>query len=86
MSKGHVHTVFLTRRQQAERYQRSVRTIERWGDDPELGYPPETDINGHLLRRLSDLEVWERKRAAVAAANRDLLRRQRTGQPATSST
>ena len=59
-------TVFLTRRQQASRYQRSVRTIERWGDDPELGYPPEIDINGHRLRRESDLERWERERAAVA--------------------
>lgn len=75
-------TVFLTRRQQASRYQRSVRTIERWGDDPELGYPPEIDINGHRLRRKSDLERWERERAAVAAANRTILRKHRSGQPA----
>jgi hypothetical protein len=73
-------TVFLTRRQQASRYQRSILTIERWGDDPELAYPPEIDVNGHRLRRESDLELWERERAAVAAANR--ARKQRTGQPA----
>ena len=75
-------TVYLTRRQQAGRYQRTVRTIERWGDDPELGYPPEIDINGRRLRRKSDLEQWERERAAVAAANRTILRKHRSGQPA----
>ena len=74
--------VFLTRRQQAGRYQRSIRTIERWGDDAELGYPAEIDINGHKLRREFDLELWERERAAVAAANRAILRKQRTAQSA----
>jgi hypothetical protein len=74
--------IYLTRRQQGQRYQCSTRTIARWGEDPRLGYPPEIDANGRRLRRLSDLEAWERGRAAVAAANRDLLRRQRTGRPA----
>ena len=75
---------YLTRKHQAERYARSVRTIERWGYDDGLGYPPEIDINGHFLRRLSDLERWERERAALAAANRALLRKQRTGHSAVS--
>jgi hypothetical protein len=82
---SNIDTVFLTRRQQARRYQRSIRTIERWGDDPELGYPPEIDINGHRLRRESDLQRWERERAAVAATNRAILRKQRSGQPAVPS-
>jgi hypothetical protein len=58
---------YLSRRKQAERYDKSNKTIERWGDDPALGYPPEIDINGRKFRKLSDLEVWERKRAAIAA-------------------
>jgi hypothetical protein len=59
---------FLSRRQQSERYGKSTKTIERWGADPSLGYPPEIDINGHRFRALSELQAWERKRAAVAKA------------------
>jgi hypothetical protein len=58
---------YLSRRKQAERYDKSIKTIERWGDDPALGYPPEIDINGRKFRKLSDLEAWERQRAAIAA-------------------
>lgn len=53
---------YLSRRAQAERYGRSVRTIERWGENPQLALPPEFDINGHKFRSLSALERWERKR------------------------
>jgi hypothetical protein len=62
--------VYLTRRQQAKRYARSVRSIERMGDDPTLGFPPEIDVNGHKLRWLPALEVWERERAVVAASKK----------------
>jgi hypothetical protein len=59
----------LSRRQQARRYNDcNVKTIERWGNNPALGYPPEIDINGRKYRKLSELEAWERKRAAVAKA------------------
>jgi hypothetical protein len=57
---------FLSRRQQAQRYGKSVRTVECWGDDPSLGFPPEIDIRGHKFRALSKLEAWERARARVA--------------------
>jgi hypothetical protein len=59
---------FLSRRQQADRYGKCIKTIERWGDDPSLNFPAEVDTNGHKFRALSKLETWERKRAAVAAA------------------
>jgi hypothetical protein len=52
---------YLSRRAQAERYGRSIRTIERWGEDPRLELPAEIDINGRKLRPLSQLELWERK-------------------------
>jgi hypothetical protein len=58
---------FLTRRQQSERYNCCTKTIERWTENPTLGFPPEIDINGRRLRKLSDLEGWERKRAEIAA-------------------
>jgi hypothetical protein len=53
---------YLSRRKQAERYEKSVRTIERWGEDPDLDYPAELDVNGRKMRALSALERWERKR------------------------
>jgi hypothetical protein len=53
---------FLTRRQQARRYNKSLRTIERWGLDPEMGLPPEYNFNGHFHREESELETWERAR------------------------
>jgi len=75
-------TIFLTRRQQARRYGVSTRTIDRWSDDDNLGLPAEIDIAGRKYRKLSELETWERARATIAAANRTILRKQRTGQPA----
>jgi hypothetical protein len=75
-------TIFLTRRQQARRYGVSTRTIDRWSDDYNLGLPAEIDIAGRKYRNLADLETWERARAAIAAANRAILRKHRSGQPA----
>ena len=60
----------------------STRTIDRWSDDDNLGLPAEIDIAGRKYRKLSELETWERARATIAAANRTILRKQRTGQPA----
>jgi hypothetical protein len=59
---------YLSRQAQARRYDKSVRTIERWGRDPDLEYPDEIEINGRYLRPLSKLERWEQKRAASAAS------------------
>jgi hypothetical protein len=58
---------FLSRREQARRYNDcSVKTIERWGQNPKLNFPSEYDINGRKFRKLSELEAWERVRAAIA--------------------
>jgi hypothetical protein len=58
---------FLTRRAQAERYTKSVRTIERWGRDPKMGMPREYDFNGLPHREEGELEAWERSRVALSA-------------------
>jgi hypothetical protein len=55
---------FLTRRRQAQRYGKSVRTIERWGIDPKMNMPPEYDFNGVKARIEDELESWERGRVA----------------------
>ena len=61
---------FLSRSQQAQRWSVSKRSIERWGEDVELGLPAEIEINGRHYRRLSELEAWERSRAVAAATRR----------------
>jgi hypothetical protein len=55
---------FLSRRDQADRYGKSVRTIERWGEDPEMGMPVEYDFHGLKARAEDELETWERSRVA----------------------
>jgi hypothetical protein len=49
----------------AERYNTRTRTIERWREQPELGFPPGIDINGRIYRKLSDLIAWEKQRATT---------------------
>ncbi len=61
---------FLSRSQQARRWSVSKRSVERWGEDDQLGLPPEIEINGRHYRKLSDLESWERSRAVAAATKR----------------
>ena len=58
---------FLSRSQQAKRWSVSKRSVERWGEDEELGLPPEIEINGRHYRKLSELEAWERARAIATA-------------------
>jgi hypothetical protein len=53
---------WLTRRQQAERWGVSVRTVERRSKDQKLGLPPEMEINKRWFRALSKIEAWERAR------------------------
>ncbi len=61
---------FLSRSQQAQRWSVSKRSVERWGEDEDLGLPPEIEINGRHYRKLSELEAWERSRAVAAATKR----------------
>jgi hypothetical protein len=70
------HDQYLSRRTQAERYDKNIRTIARWGLDPRLGYPREYDLNGRPARKLSELEAWERSRAAPDHAARRRARRE----------
>jgi hypothetical protein len=44
----------------------SVRSLSRWDADPALGFPPPIWIRDRKYRRISELEKWERKRAARA--------------------
>jgi hypothetical protein len=57
---------WLSRRAQAERYGKDIKTIKRWGRDPKMKMPPEHDFNGPH-RAEDELEVWERSRVASSA-------------------
>ena len=61
---------FLTRQQQAKRWSKSVRTVKRWGEDPEMDLPPEYDFNGRPHREETELTTWERSASASSAASR----------------
>ena len=59
---------FLTRREQAKRYGKSTKTIQRWGDDPAMAMPPEYLFRGLPHREESELEQWERSRVGASVA------------------
>ena len=46
------------------RYGVCSRTVERWMENPELGFPAAVWINKRRYFRVAELERWERERAA----------------------
>ena len=58
---------YLPGPQTARRYGVSNRTISRWEQDPNLGFPPPMIVNGHKFHPLDDLEAWEKSRAAPSS-------------------
>ena len=48
----------------ARRYGVNLRTLPRWDADPDLNFPKPIKIRNRRYRRLQDLVVWERTRAA----------------------
>jgi hypothetical protein len=57
---------FLPDRRVAERYGVSVRTLARWDEVPELGFPPPTYIRARKYRSVELLQRFERNRTALA--------------------
>jgi hypothetical protein len=64
---------YLTRQAQAVRYDKDVKTIIRWGQNPAMGMPPEIDLNGRKHREEDALIRWERSRIAKTAQSTALL-------------
>jgi hypothetical protein len=74
---------YLPKPKVAERYRTTSRTVDRWRDDPELGFPAPLDINGFKYWSIPELIEWERLRAARGASPQPargiaLQRRERT--------
>jgi len=56
------------RRQTAQQFGRSVRTIERWEQDPELGFPKAIQINGRNYDSCRKINEFKRQQAERARA------------------
>jgi hypothetical protein len=52
----------------AERYNVSTRTLTRWDQIPDLGFPPPVYIRDRRYRELAKLELWDRLNSRKAAA------------------
>jgi hypothetical protein len=60
--------VLIAERRVAERYGVNWRTLWRWDERPELGFPPVIKIGTRRFRALAALEEWDRRNARKAAA------------------
>jgi hypothetical protein len=59
---------FLSRQEQAARYNVSVKSIQRWGEDPRMQMPKEYVFHRQMRRREDELEEWERSRVTTSTA------------------
>jgi hypothetical protein len=55
----------------AERYDVSVRTLERWDENLDLGFPPPVYILRRRYRDISKLDAWDRANARKVADPRN---------------
>ena len=63
---------YLTESQAAARYCVNPRTLRRWDENPEIGFPPPVLVRKRRFREVAGLEAWERQQAAQATAQRHL--------------
>ena len=54
------------------------KTLQRWDNRPELGFPPAIWINGRKYRNLSALRAWEQAMARKVAASPQLRKAKAT--------
>jgi hypothetical protein len=62
--------VLISDRRVAERYDVCTRTLARWDETPDLGFPPPIYIKDRRYRELARLEEWDRANARKAASAR----------------
>jgi hypothetical protein len=59
--------VLLSDRLVAERYDVTVRTLERWDEKPDLGFPPAVRIRRRRYREIDKLDAWDAANARRVA-------------------
>ena len=52
----------------AGRYGKSIRSLDRWLDDPRMGFPHPVYLGRMRFWRVADLEAWEAEQARRAPA------------------
>jgi hypothetical protein len=55
--------LLLADRLVAERYDVTVRTLERWDEKPHLGFPPAVYVRRRRFREIEKLDAWDRANA-----------------------
>jgi hypothetical protein len=59
---------YLSKAGIALRYDITIRTVDRWKDDPRLDFPaPDLVINHREYRKVTTMEKWERRRSIASA-------------------
>lgn len=58
---GHVSPIseYMPARLVAARYALTIRSIDRWTEDPRKGFPPPVYLGRMRFWRVADLEAWE---------------------------
>jgi hypothetical protein len=54
------------RRETAQQFGKTTRTLERWERDPELGFPKAIKINGMKYDAVRKLQQWKRDRETAS--------------------
>lgn len=64
---------YLPQKQVTSRYRRSSKTLSRWSDDPEVGFPKPIKIRGYKYFDEAELIDWELRRRSAGTAEADRL-------------
>jgi hypothetical protein len=59
---------YIGKRKTALRYDTTPRTIDRWSEDPDLGFPERIIINGRVYFSEPELDAFDRRCAANVVA------------------
>jgi hypothetical protein len=68
MPKPEPQRVLVPGRAVGERYGRDPKTIDRWGKDPALGFPPVIYLRKRRYRSAAALDAWDAKQRGAAGA------------------
>jgi hypothetical protein len=66
MPKPEPERVLVPERRVAERYGRDPKTIDCWGKDPTLGFPPVIYLRKRRYRDAAALDAWDAKQRETA--------------------
>lgn len=70
MTKRDTDPKYLPEVKAAARYGVCTRTLLRWDDNPELGFPPCFMILGRRYREVDALDAWDRANSLKAAKSK----------------